>query len=131
MAGVIVDSSAIVAIFGLEQDHEALIDKALAAARVFVAGPTVLESAMVISSRLDTDGFEETFRILGELRADVIPFDIELAEIAAQAFVKFGKGRHPASLNFGDCMVYALAKKENLPILCTGDEFSRTHIAVA
>lgn len=61
----------------------------------------------------------------------VIPFDEEHALEAAKAFARFGKGRHPAALNFGDCMSYAVAKLAGQPLLCTGKDFAKTGIPLA
>lgn len=75
--------------------------------------------------RRDVDEIIRRFGII------VDPHDEIDAHEAYSAFLRFGKGRHPAALNFGDCMVYALAAKYNAPILCTGDDFSKTDIKVA
>jgi ribonuclease VapC len=61
----------------------------------------------------------------------IVPHDAALAEIARDAFLRFGKGRHPAGLNFGDCAAYALAKARNAPLLFKGDDFIRTDVARA
>ena len=58
----------------------------------------------------------------------VIPFDAEQASLARAAFIKYGKGRHPAALNFGDCAAYALAKSKNVPLLYKGNDFAKTDI---
>ena len=108
-----------------------MIDKALGSAVVLVSAGTIFEAGMVAISRMGSSGFQEVLKVIQELDAEVRPLDLDLAIVCVEAFDKFGKGRHPASLNFGDCMVYALAKSEKMPVLCTGDDFSKTDIVVA
>jgi ribonuclease VapC len=126
---IVVDSSAFVAILAQEPE-ESRFARALgdAEARVMSAGNYV-ECAMVAEGRFrgraDLDDWL-TYR-----RVDVRPVDLNLARMAADAFARFGKGRHPAGLNYGDCFAYALAKSLNAPLLYKGDDFSKTDIASA
>jgi ribonuclease VapC len=69
--------------------------------------------------------------LLRKLNAEIVDFNEYHYEAAASAFLRFGKGRHPAGLNFGDCMSYALSAVTGLPLLCTGDDFARTDIQCA
>jgi ribonuclease VapC len=128
---MVLDSSAIVAIHLREPGYERLIDK-LAAAEVVVVGvPTVLETAMVLTARLGQDARPMIFASLRRLEAELIPFDEQHLDAAVTAFIRFGRGRHPASLNFGDCMSYAVASVAGMPLLFTGADFSRTDIPQA
>ncbi len=69
--------------------------------------------------------------LLRSMDAEIIEFNQNHYEAAVTAFLRFGKGRHPAALNFGDCLCYALADLSGFPILCTGDDFPRTDIQCA
>src|ERR1019366_9710537 len=128
---MVLDSSAIVAIHLREPGHEALIDRIDAASVVVVGVPTLLEAAMVLTARLGQDARPMVFAFLRRLEAEVIPFNEEHLDAAATAFIRFGRGRHPAALNFGDCMSYAVASVAGMPLLSTGADFRRTDIPQA
>lgn len=128
---MVLDSSAIVAIHLREPGHERLIDRIDAAEVVVVGVPTLLESAMVLTVRLGRDARPMVFALLRRLEAEVVPFNEEHLDAAATAFIRFGRGRHPAALNFGDCMSYAVASVAGLPLLFTGEDFRHTDIAQA
>ena len=128
---MVLDSSAIVAIHLREPGHERLIDRIDAAEVVVVGVPTLLETAMVLTARLGQDARPMIFAFLRRLEAVVIPFNEEHLDAATTAFIRFGRGRHPAALNFGDCMSYAVASVAGMPLLSTGEDFSRTDIPQA
>ena len=128
---MVLDTSAIVAIHLREPGHERLIDRIDAAEVVVVGVPTLLETAMVLTARLGQDARPMVFAFLRRLEAEVVPFNQEHLDAAATAFIRFGRGRHPAALNFGDCMSYAVASVAGMPLLFTGEDFSRTDIAQA
>ena len=128
---MVLDSSAIVAIHLREPGHERLIDKIDAAEVVVVGVPTLLETAMVLTARLGQDARPMLFAFLRRVEAEVIPFNEEHLDAAATAFIRFGRGRHPAALNFGDCMSYAVASVAGMPLLSTGADFRRTDIPQA
>jgi len=128
---VVLDSSAIVALHLREPDHERLIDKIDSADVVAVGVPTLLETAMVLTARIGQDARPLLFAFLRRLQAEVVPFTEEHLDAAVTAFIRFGRGRHPAALNFGDCMSYAVASVAGMPLLFTGNDFSRTDIAPA
>ena len=69
--------------------------------------------------------------LIGELAIEIVPFDEEQARQSRAAFVRFGKGRHPAALNFGDCVSYALARSRALPLLFKGTDFTKTDVISA
>ena len=128
---MVLDSSAIVAIHLREPGHERLIDRIDAAEVVVVGVPTLLETAMVLTTRLGHDARPMLFAFLRRLDAEVVPFNQEHLDAALSAFIRFGRGRHPASLNFGDCMAYAVASVAGMPLLFSGEDFKRTDIAQA
>jgi ribonuclease VapC len=128
---MVVDSSALVAILREEPGHERLLPKALSADRTIVGAPVAFEAAMVLSGRWHRDARSTLHGLLRSIDAEIIPFREEHYEAAVSAFLRYGKGRHPARLNFGDCMSYAFARVSGLPLLFTGDDFSKTDIQVA
>jgi ribonuclease VapC len=128
---MIVDSSALVAMALQEKGHELLIDKISAAAQAGIGAPTLVETAIVLSSRLRRDARGIAARMLQEIGIEVLPFTDAHYGVAVDAWLRFGKGRHPAALNFGDCLTYALAKATMRPLLCTGDDFTKTDLELA
>ncbi len=128
---IVVDTSALSAVLFGESDAGPFSDL-LAHETVVVGAPTRLEFLMVAAGRLGEPGLDMARRILEASRCSTMPWNEELVEIAANAFLRFGKGRqNPAKLNFGDCMAYALAKSLDAPLLFKGDDFSRTDVRPA
>jgi ribonuclease VapC len=128
---MVLDSSAIVAIHMREPGHEVLMDRIDAAEVVVVGVPTLLESVMVLTARLGHDARPMVFAFLRRLEAEVVAFNQEHLDAATTAFIRFGRGRHAAALNFGDCMSYAVASVAGMPLLFIGEDFRRTDIAQA
>jgi ribonuclease VapC len=128
---VILDSSAIVAIVLREPGFEAIVRKLAAASAVAVGAPTLAEAGIVLSARLRSDARGLLQGLLLEWEAETVAFGDEHWREAVSAYARFGKGRHKAQLNFGDCMAYAVAKLAGESLLCTGYDFSRTDIAIA
>ncbi len=128
---MIVDSSALVAILRLEAQAERLVRAIAAEGQGLVPAPCYLETCMVIAGRKGPDSRPGVDRLLSELRLSVIYMSEDHARRATDAFLRFGKGRHPAGLNFGDCMAYAVAQAQGAPLLFTGEDFARTDVAVA
>jgi ribonuclease VapC len=128
---MVLDSSAIVAIHLREPGCERLMERIERAEVVVIGVPTLLESVMVLTTRLGQDARPMLFAFLRRLEAEVVPFNQEHLDAAATAFIRFGRGRHPAALNFGDCMSYAVASVSGMPLLFTGEDFRRTDIAQA
>lgn len=128
---MILDTSAILAVVFREPEEEEFLQKIGAAPTVGIGAATLAETAIVLAARLGGEGQ----RLLGLLvqRAGVIvvPLDVEHSEVAADAWIRFGRGRHPAGLNFGDCLAYATARLAGRPLLCKGDHFPRTDLALA
>jgi ribonuclease VapC len=128
---MIVDSSVLVSLLLKEAGYEALVEKLKEADGLFVAAPTAVESAIVLSSRLGYDARPLLAGLLYRMTAEIVDFNQEHYDAAVSAYLRFGKGRHAAGLNFGDCMCYALAAVSGLPLLYTGTDFSRTDIQSA
>jgi ribonuclease VapC len=89
-----------------------------------------VELGIVIETRLWPAGQDVVDRFLRDARIDIVPVDVDLAARAMSGWRRYGKGRHPAGLNFGDCFTYALAERTGHPVLCTGDDFAATGIPV-
>lgn len=128
---MVIDTSAIVAIAFNEPDAETYEQKVVDAPRRFISAATILELSIVIEARLGEAGAAELDLWPYKASVEVVAVDAEQITIARRAWRNFGKGRHPASLNFGDCFSYALAKSRNEPLLFNGDDFSRTDIEAA
>ncbi len=128
---MIIDSSAVLAVLFGEADAETY-EKGIATAspcRMSVAN--VLEISIVVESRGGTAAGHELDVFLERAGIELIPVTIEHLEAARQAWRRFGKGNHPAALNFGDCFAYALAKVKNEPLLFKGNNFTRTDVEAA
>jgi len=128
---VVLDSSAIVAIHWKEPGHERLVGKIDNAEILVVAAPTLLETSMVLTARLGVDARSMLSAFLRRSEIEVVSFSEEHFDAAVTAFLRFGRGRHAAALNFGDCMAYAVASVAGMPLLFTGDDFGRTDIVAA
>jgi ribonuclease VapC len=128
---MIVDGSAIIAILLREPGHEMLVDRLAADENSAVGAPTLAETALVLISRMGLMARTLLARFVDETELIVIPFDDEHWQVAADAFIRFGKGLHTAALNFGDCMTYAVARLADEPLLYVGDDFAKTDIRSA
>ena len=128
---MIVDSSAMIAILLKEPGYERLRDRLAATEQASIGAPNVLESSMVLCARLGRAGKTLLARFLEEAEIEVVEFTADHWTVAADAFIAYGKGRHPAGLNFGDCMTYAVAKLAGEPLLCLGDDFPATDLELA
>ncbi len=128
---MVLDSSAIVSIHLKEPGYERLIETIENAEVVVVGTPTLLETGMVLTARLGCDARPMLFTFLRRVEAEVIAFNDDHLDAAATAFIRYGRGRHPAALNFGDCMSYAVASVAGMALLFTGEDFRRTDIAQA
>jgi ribonuclease VapC len=129
---LVVDTSAVVALFKSEPGWEALASRLHAAASRVLSVAGWVELSLVVAGR---HGDETTLAFLDRfLQAAAIefhPVDEPQARLAREAFLRFGKGRHPAGLNFGDCFSYALARTLDAPLLFVGDDFGRTDVRAA
>ncbi len=107
---MVIDTSALMAILNREPEGPAFRDAIKLAPNRLISAATRVEAGIVAVSRRGEAGLEDLFALISALKLDVVPVTDEHASIAIQAFQRFGKGRHPAGLNFGDCFSYALAK---------------------
>ncbi len=128
---MILDTSATVAIALKEPSSSDLLSKLSTAAKVGVGVPTLTETAIVLSARLGRDARGLLSRFLAEGSISTVPFGDAHFGAAVEAWLRFGKGRHTAGLNFGDCLSYATARLAGEPLLCTGADFAATDIAIA
>ena len=128
---MVVDTSALMAVVLGEPDAERYAGALAAAPRLLIAAPTWLEAAIVATARLGPEGHALLTELLEGLQATVVPFDEGLARLAHDGWLRFGRGRHPAGLNLGDCFAYALAKQCGEPLLFKGEDFVRTDLAAA
>jgi ribonuclease VapC len=127
---VILDSSAIVAIATEEPGCLGILEKLDQAATLAVGAPTLVETALVLRSRLAMEPRAFLERFLTDWNVSVVPFGEDHWKMAVDAYARFGRGHHKAALNFGDCLSYATAKLADMPLLCTGGDFSKTDLAI-
>ena len=128
---MVLDTSALLALLLGEPSAPRLAAAVQAAAARYVSAASVLETAVVMQARVGEQGDLEVDALLRDLDLDVIPVDAEQLRLARDAAVRFGKGRHPAGLNYGDLFSYGLAVSLGEPLLCTGADFARTDVALA
>ncbi|MER8765410.1 type II toxin-antitoxin system VapC family toxin [Mesorhizobium sp. M0960] len=128
---MVIDTSAVVAILRSEPEA-ARLERALILDPIrLVPATCVLEARMVLVSRRGEHVLAEIDLWLRKIEADIIPVDSELVDLATQGWLTYGKGHHPAALNFADCLSYALAKRADEPLLFVGNDFSQTDIEAA
>ena len=127
---LVVDTSAAVAVIQAEPGSQMLIRHLEEAAVKLMPAAIRVELGMVIESRLWPAGQDIVERFLRDAEVSIEPVDADLAERAISAWRRYGKGRHAAALNFGDCFSYALAERTGHPLLCTGNDFAATDIPV-
>jgi ribonuclease VapC len=128
---MVIDTSAVVAILRSEPEA-ARLERALVSDPIrLVPATCVLEARMVLVSRRGEHALAEIDLWLHKIAANIIPVDSELVDLATQAWLTYGKGRHPAALNFADCFSYALAKRADEPLLFIGKDFSQTDVEAA
>jgi ribonuclease VapC len=125
---MIVDTSAIIAIVFKEPGYEELVEKLANAHDLGMGTPTLAETGIVLSVRLGQGAKSLLARLLQEFGIAEIPFGEDHWREAVDAYERFGRGRHPAKLNFGDCLSYATAKLAGQPLLFSGQDFQKTDI---
>jgi ribonuclease VapC len=125
---VILDASALVAVLLAEPGYKRLLDRMASAAALAVGAPSLVEAAIVLTSRKGKDARPMLNEFLRDAEIDVIPFTADHFNAALDAFRRYGKGRHRAALNFGDCLAYAVARVAGLPLLFTGHDFTATDL---
>lgn len=127
---MVIDTSAIAAILFDEPERADFIAKIAAANVRLISAATLLECQIVVMTRKGELGRAELQLFVHEAELEVVAFDQNQVDFAALAWQRYGKGRHPAALNYGDCFAYALAKATGEPLLFKGADFSQTDIAI-
>lgn len=125
---MILDASAVVAILLKEPGWDLILQKLAAEEQVGIGVPTLVEAAVVLSFRMRKDARPLLSRLLAEAGIVPIPFAEEHYSAAITCWLRYGKGRHRAALNFGDCLAYAIAKTADEPLLFTGNDFALTDL---
>ncbi|MCW0001552.1 type II toxin-antitoxin system VapC family toxin [Pararhizobium sp. YC-54] len=125
---MIVDTSALVAILYREPEAARFVEHIHDAETTRISVANYVELSMVVESQLGPDGMRQAEAFFRRAGIIVEPVTLEHGELARQAFLDFGKGRHKAGLNFGDCFAYALAKASGEPLLFKGNDFSQTDV---
>jgi ribonuclease VapC len=127
---MVVDTSAVIAVLNGEAGSARLEAAMLSARRVVMSAASFVEASVVADSTAPADGIAELDELLRELGVEIAAVTREHAELARAAYRRFGKGRHPAGLNFGDCFSYALARALGEPLLFIGNDFGKTDVEV-
>lgn len=128
---IALDTSALVATALGEPEADAFA-RAIVRHEALVGTPTLLETRMVLAARIgDAAAAAFVAAVIRRPTLHPVAFSLRMHEIASDAFDRFGRGRHPAALNFGDCMAYAVARAHDVPLLFKGNDFSRTDVRLA
>ena len=127
---MVIDTSALVAILQREPERRALIEAIEAADARPVSVATFVEIAIVIEARHGAEGLRDLDHLISRAGIELVPVDVEHGKVACSAFSRFGKGRHRAGLNYGDCFSYALAISTGEPLLFKGDDFVHTDVTI-
>lgn len=126
---MVIDTSALMAIL-LDEPEAGSFRLAIEAdVTRFLSAASLLEASILIESRRGELGGQLLDLAIQRARLEIVPFDTEQVAVARHAYRTYGKGRHPAALNFGDCIVYALARLTGEPLLFKGEDFARTDLA--
>ena len=128
---MIIDTSALVSILDQEAEAERLVRAIAAASERMLSAANLVETGIVMQVRRGDEAARDLDLLLAKLKIDIIPVTGKQANLARKAFQHYGRGRHPAKLNFGDCFAYALAKDSSAPLLFKGSDFSQTDIMIA
>lgn len=127
---MVVDTSAAVAIILNEPGSDDLMGYLESATAQLMSAASRVELGIVIEARLGPAGMDTINRFLRDAEIEIVAVDVDAADRALGAWRRYGKGRHPAVLNFGDCFTYALAERTGFALLCTGDDFAATDLDV-
>jgi ribonuclease VapC len=125
---MVLDTSALLAILQDEPERRRFNEAIEAADRRSMSTATFVETSIVIESRYEAEGLRDLDALIAAASIELVPVDAEQAQIARSAFSRFGRGRHPAGLNLGDCFAYALAKALAEPLLYEGSDFAQTDL---
>lgn len=127
---MILDTSAILAIAFREEERERFLAAIGGADVVGIGTPTLVESSIVLAARIGETGSRWLERVVDRAEIVVVPFEAQHWQVASDAWLRYGRGRHSAGLNFGDCLAYATARIAGRPLLCKGDDFAQTDLAL-
>ena len=125
---MVIDTSALVAILRNEPERRAFTEALEEAETKLLSTANFVESSILLEARYGPDALRDLDLIISKGGIDLITVDADQAYLARQGFSEYGKGRHPAGLNFGDCFAYALAKIRNETLLYKGDDFAHTDV---
>lgn len=128
---MVIDSSVLVAILFDEPEAEGFVEAIAEADRRLMSAASLLEAAIVVDNQISPAAGRQLDAFVEDAQIEIEPVTERQFRIARQAYLDFGRGNHPAKLNFGDCFAYALAKATGEPLLFKGDDFARTDIVVA
>ena len=128
---MIIDTSALVAVLDQELEAERIARTLASAPERVLSAANLVEVGIVMQARRGDDGERDLDLLLAKLRVDIAAVTASQADLARKAFRRYGRGRHAANLNFGDCFAYALAKDKSAPLLFKGGDFERTDVIVA
>jgi ribonuclease VapC len=129
---MVIDTSAVIAILRMEPEADLFLRTIAAQEVLLMSSVSALEAAMVLAKGLDeTVAWQPLDEFIAASRIEIVAFDTGQSRLAREAFAKFGKGRHGAGLNLGDCAAYALAMSCGMPLLFKGNDFPLTDVAVA
>ena len=128
---MVIDTSALLAIFLAEPERKQFLDSILQSTTRLISAANSLETGIVLEAKRGEAAGREFDLFVVRANLQIVPVDAEQVEIARSAWRRYGKGRHAAALNFGDCFAYALAKQSGEPLLTKGNDFSRTDITLA
>jgi ribonuclease VapC len=125
---MVIDTSAVMAILQDEHERRSFTEAIEEADSRRMSTASFVETSIVVETRYGTDGVGDLDLFLSRADIELVPVDAGQALVARRALTSFGKGRHPAGLNYGDCFSYALAKTLGEPLLYKGDDFAGTDI---
>ena len=128
---MIIDTSALVALLDQESEAERIAHAVALSSERILSAANLVEIGIVMQARRGDDGARDLDLLLAKLKVDIAAVTANHADIARKAFRRYGRGRHAANLNFGDCFAYALAKEKSAPLLFKGDDFGRIDVMVA
>lgn len=127
---MVIDTSALLAILQREPERRRFLEAIESADSIRMSVASFVEASLVIESRYGSEGLRDFDRFIARAGIELIPVDLEQGQLARSAFSRFGKGRHRAGLNFGDCFSYAAAIHLREPLLAKGDDFIHTDVPI-
>jgi len=125
---MVIDTSALLAIFLSEPERQNFLELIRQDGSRLLSAPNTLETAIVLEARRGVVAGREFDLFIHQLSIEIVPVDAAQVEVARAGWRKYGKGRHPAGLNFADCFAYALSKTSGEPLLAKGDDFPKTDV---